>query len=570
MKHRFTFETTFWVLIIAAAVLFRIVLLQVPALTESEAAVALQAVHLAEGERILVSQTPLAVLLSGMLFYLFDATPFLARLLSMLSGAGLVYGVFLVRHKIGKSVALLLALLIAIDPGFVAASRQVDSPMLGMLLLFLFLVLLDKRKSILAGVALGLGLLSGLSFWQGTIFLLVSITVWNLLLGKEGDAPWSWLKANARVFWQERGWLGFLSAILITGTFFLIVPGGAGEAFSGLIVYFTGWAGNFKNSLSQFLLLLPSYELMPLVIGLIYGIIATLQRNRRDQFLMLFFLFSLILTLAYPGRNVLDMVWVVLPLLVLSAEAIDKIFSIASQSWLPSAGLGLIVAILVSFALYSSMLVFTQGIGGANFEARLIGLIGAIVVAAILVVMMAWAWSGSVGIAGLGMGLLSIGLIYTVAQGFRATGLGAFPAFELWRNSARIIQPELLVSTLETISSWNNGEKRNTPIAVIGIDSPALQWELRNFPNVRYYSAYPVGEEPEIVITALGSSPAASSSYSGQDFGWASDANWNALIPQEWLNWYLKRNIPEISDTIIVWARTDILPAGKVGSEGKP
>ncbi len=570
MKHRFSYETAIWFFIIVIAVLFRIVLLQMPALTESEAALALQAVHFSQGEQILVSQNPLYVLLSGMFFYLLDATPFLARLLSMISGAGLVFVIFQARHKIDKSVALMIAFLIAIDPGFIAASRQVDSPMIGLLLLVLFLVLLDERKSILAGIVLGLGLLSGLSFWQGTILMLVSIAIWSLLLGKEGDAPWRWLKSSAREFWKERGWLGFLGAILVVGTFFLFIPGGAGEIFSGLIVYFQGWSGNFRNSLAQFLLLLPSYELIPLLIGLIYGIIAVIRRNRSAQFLMLFFLLSLVFTLAYPGRKILDMVWVVLPMLLLSAEAIVKIFRIASQSWLPSIGLGLIVAVLVTFALYSSLLVFTQGIGGANFEARVIGLIGALVVAAILVLMMAWAWSGSVGIAGLGLGLLSIGLIFTLAQGFRATGLGPFPVFELWRNSARISQPELLVSTLESIGSWNNGEKRNTPIAVVGLSSHALQWELRDFQNVLFYSTYPVGEKPEIVITAVGNSPSAASSYSGQDFGWTTDADWNALTPREWLNWFLKRNISKQSATIVIWARTDILPAGKVGNQGIP
>lgn len=566
MKQRFTFETALWIMAAAAAVLFRMVHLGMPGLNDSEAQAALQAINLANGDTVLATHQPLYVLLTGALFRFFGATPFLARFLPALAGSGLVGILFLSRKRLGRRTSLAAAFLAAIDPGFVAASRQVDSPILGMMLLFLFLVLLLNRKYVVAGAVLGLGVLSGMHFWQGIVFLLASSGMFMLLSGKGGSEIWNRIKQSAKEFMGTGGWMGFLGSTLLAGTWMLTVPGGAGEVLTGLAAYWQGWGVPFSNSLTQFILLLPTYELLPLVAGIGFGVFAILRENRRAQFLMLYFLLALILTLAYPARNVLDMTWVILSLLLLTAKAVDELLAQASGNWLPSGGLGLAVAILVTFALYSGLLLFTQGTAGQNLELRIISLIGALVVAAFLIILMAWAWSGPTGIAGLGIGLLALGLCFTVGQSFRASGLGAFPELELLRNSSRTVHPNLLVSTLESISSWNNGAKNDTPIAVVGEDSPSLRWELRNFTRAAYYSAFPAGETPEIVITTIQSSPASPSSYTGQDLVWTSDAEWGALTSQEWLNWFLKRSVPSIDRSVIVWGRTDIMPVGQSGT----
>lgn len=570
MKHRLTLESALWITVAAVAVLFRMIHLSQPGLNDSEAQVALQAASLAGGSTVLAASHPLYVLLTGAMFALLGPTTFLARLLPALAGAGIAGVLYLGRKYLGRQVSLLAAFLAAVDPGFVAASRQADSPMPGMLLLFLFLVLFLNRKHKLAGAVLGLGLLSGLHFWQGFVLLAVTTGLYMLITGRSFE-PWlAGAKKLAAEFFLQKGWISFLAVILLVGTLMFTFPGGAGEVLAGLTAYWQGWGAAFKDSITQYVLLLPSYELLFVAAGIGYGIHSILRGNRRSQFLMLSFLLALILTLVYPARNVLDMVWVVLPLLLLASDAIYALVRLSQDNWLPSAGLGLAVAILVTFALYSGLLIFTQGIGGQNMEIRIISLVGALVVAAILIILMAWAWSGPTGVAGLGMGLLALGVCYTIGQSYRAAGLGAFPEQELWRNSSRVVHPELLVSTLESISAWNNGTTNDTPIAVIDVDSPSLHWELRNFKRTDFYSAFPAGENPEIVITTIQSSPASSFSYTGQDLEWNSNAEWGSLTSQEWLNWYLKRSLPVVSKTVIVWGRTDIMPVGQSGTGELP
>ncbi len=197
MKNtRFTIEKTLWLIIFVAAIFFRVVQLDNPALNDSEAQLNMQAVRLAEGEKTLVSENPLYVIVSGLLFFLFDASPFLARLLPFLAGVVVIAVLYLSRQFLGKEIAFLAACLMTIDPAFVAVSRQVNYPIMGILFLLLFFILLEKNRTIMAGMVLGLGLFSGIHFWQGILYLIVVVGLWRFLLGSDGNAPWFWFSTR--------------------------------------------------------------------------------------------------------------------------------------------------------------------------------------------------------------------------------------------------------------------------------------------------------------------------------------------------------------------------------------
>lgn len=568
IKRGFTLEKVLWLGALIVMVFLRSVQLNQPTLNDSEAQLAMQAVQLANGEQTVLSQNPLYVVITGAFFRFFDSTTFLARFLPMVAGIGLLGVVYLLRNRLGREIALIAAWFLAIDPGFVSVSRQADSPIMGMVLFFLLFALLENKKVILAGFVLGLGLLAGISFWQGIIYSAIVIAIWKILLWKNGNEPWIWIKDKAVDFWQNKGWIGILGAVLVAGTMVFWVPTGIGDLFSGIVDFFAGWGKGYHNSLLQLVAIIPVYELIPMILGLVYGVIATVRRNRIGQFLFLFWLIAMIMTLSYPGRNVMDMIWVVLPMIILAASGLFELFTIVREAWLPTLGLGAAVAFLFTFAIYSGVLIMTLGASGRELEVRIASMVGALVIAGVLVGMMIWAWSGIVGFSGLAMGLILIGFFFTVSQAWKATGLGAHPALELWRNSSRVNDADLLVSTIEAIGSWNNGEKIDTPVAVVNFPSPSMQWALRDFDFVQQYSSFPVGQNPEIVITPIGEQPASTDSYTGQDFIWKTDAEWDSLTNQEWMDWFFRRQVVSTKQTIILWARTDILPAGKANSGG--
>jgi hypothetical protein len=93
----------------------------------------------------------------------------------------------------------------------------------------------------------------------------------------------------------------------------------------------------------------------------------------------------------------------------------------------------------------------------------------------------------------------------------------------------------------------------------MGIDSPALEWLLRNH-NVEVISALDPLVAPPLVITPLMDDLGLPSAYRGQDFTWRQGAAWNALQPTDRLSWFVFHKVPLESETIILWARDDLFP----------
>ena len=124
--------------------------------------------------------------LTGGLFYLFQSSAFLARMLPALFGSILVGVPFLLREQMGKKAGLLFALFLAVDPALVAASRQADSLMIAVASLLLFGLFVLKKQPEWSGVFLALTLLSGPDLWPG-LLALAGAGVWLLLRKKRLD-----------------------------------------------------------------------------------------------------------------------------------------------------------------------------------------------------------------------------------------------------------------------------------------------------------------------------------------------------------------------------------------------
>src|SRR3990172_7497091 len=116
-------EHLLYSLIIFLALVLRFASLEDLALNEFEATAALPASELAGGAHPTLGEQPGYVVLTSLLFGLFGSTEFAARLWPALFGLALVALPYFWRDLLGKKVALILAFLLAIDPGLVAVSR---------------------------------------------------------------------------------------------------------------------------------------------------------------------------------------------------------------------------------------------------------------------------------------------------------------------------------------------------------------------------------------------------------------------------------------------------------------
>jgi hypothetical protein len=100
----------------------------------------------------------------------------------------------------------------------------------------------------------------------------------------------------------------------------------------------------------------------------------------------------------------------------------------------------------------------------------------------------------------------------------------------------------------------------------MGIDSPALEWILRDR-QVEVVSTLNPQVAPPIVITPMMEGLGLPAAYRGQDFTWRQFPQWEAIKVSDWIRWLVFRQLPRENETIIVWARDDLFPDARETSQ---
>lgn len=94
------------------------------------------------------------------------------------------------------------------------------------------------------------------------------------------------------------------------------------------------------------------------------------------------------------------------------------------------------------------------------------------------------------------------------------------------------------------------------PVVIAGIDSPALEWLLRDRP-VEVRTAAGAESKPPMVITPDTQDPVLVTGYRGQSFVWRSKPTWRLFKFAEWLPFHESTHENE---TVILWVRNDLFP----------
>src|SRR5512139_1411698 len=168
---RLKYEGWLYGLAFLIALGLRLLQLGTAPLTDSEAELAMQAFQIANGTRPLLGPQPAYILLTSVLFLIFESSNFMARLVPALVGSAMVFAPLFFREKLSPRPALILAFLFAIDPGLVALSRLAGGVVLAVTFTLFAWGMWNRRSFILAGVFAGLALLSGTSIWMGLLGL---------------------------------------------------------------------------------------------------------------------------------------------------------------------------------------------------------------------------------------------------------------------------------------------------------------------------------------------------------------------------------------------------------------
>lgn len=571
MKNReFTNEHFLYLLALALALALRLTGLGQPGLSEFEAGWAMQAYGVSEGGAAAISGQPAYVIPTGFLFWLLGSGEALARFLPALVGSALVLLPFALRDKIGKEGALLAAFGLALDPGLMSAARVAGGPMMALSFVTLTLTALWRGKPSLAGVLGALALMSGPETLTGLAGLSVAVLLWSLW-GKEESL-------TLPVDTLKQAGLAAGVTVLAAGTLFLRYPQGISAMFAAIPDFFTDWLGGEGVPLVQALAALPVYQPAALVFGLLAAANKETRQDPFGRFLVVWFVSAAAFVLLSPSRQAVDLIWALLPLWGLAGMQLSRYFRSSDGNRMAVWGqAGLMVLFLVYFWMNQGRLAMMNFDGlSAEFNLFRLNEFGPVtqkyvmlsitnvlvpVFAAAAVVLIGLGWGFEEAERGTVLGALAALGLYVFSVGWRSAHVPEAVVNELWYPNPGPSQSELLRDTVEELSEWSTGHKQTIELVYLD-DSASLAWTLRDFPRAQFANQLPVGELPPVVIFRLGAvdDTRLSPSYRGQSFNWDTEKAWESALPGEFSKWWVYREAPIVSQTMVLWARADLFP----------
>jgi len=580
MKHRrLTLEDSLYLLAFLVGFGLRFLRLGAAPLDDFEAGWALQALQLASGgERGLpvFGPQPAYINLTGIFFALFSASNFLARFWPAFAGSILILAPAFFRRYLGRTAALVFAFGLAFDPGLTSVSRLAGGPMLAVAFGTLALGAWISDRAILAGIFVGLALLSGPQILTGILAFILTWLVARLL-----GFRWQPLEVNPETQPRLRQALVAAGvATLVLASMFFYSPQGLAAWFETIPVYLSGWATPGAVPALRVLAALPIYQPLALILALVAvgGALASLFRptfasqealsanpyiqTELRLLLFLWFLFSLLLVVVYPARQVADLAWLLVPLWGLAAIQLSNYISIEDGD-LISAGQALLIVLLMIIFWLNLAGLATTGSDPDEIQARLGILLSVLALIALTTILIALGWSWDHSRRGLTWGA-SAGLgLYLFSVMWGATQLRPKQAEELWSPIPAPGQVSLLLETLQELSEWKTGFQNQVDVNV-SLESPALGWLLHDFPDAHFVREPLPGQMPSILITSDQEKPALAAAYRGQDFVWDVYPGWSGGLPDNAIHWLTFRLAPLQENHVILWAREDIFPGGSL------
>jgi len=561
-SSRLKYEGWLYWLAFLLALGLRIIQLGATPLTDSEAQFALQALHIARGQEALLGPQPAYILFTSIFFLVLESTNFMSRFVPAIVGSLIVFTPYYFREKIKHRPALILAFLFAFDPGLVALSRQASGTILAVTFLLFAWGLWINQRAIPAAIFAALALLSGPSIWSGLLmFGLTSIFLQGMKNRAKESQP-------VEIFPLL---IAFIVVVILGGTLFLTTPNGLSALFNSLPAYLRGWVTPSVFTPGRILFAFFAYE--PL--GIFLAIMALIRgfRLQSVRYIKWSIWLGVSLLVAMFYRQASELAWVIIPLLVLAARELSRSFDIYLDERVEIslvAGAIMILLIYIWFNVASiglnpyeqfnpTVLPFFGSTTQLPFGARYVVLFGAMLILAVCITLVAFGWSPRTARLGTTWSFSVFLCIYALAAAWGASGTRTPNGVELWLPDQPPTQADLLMSSVNDISLFSRGQIEAQPVMIMGIDSPALEWDLRDH-DVEIVSVLDPLNAPPIVITPLMKELALPSAYRGQDFTWRQPPLWDTIQSPEWFRWLVYRQLPRETETIILWARDDLFP----------
>ena len=462
---------------------------------------------------------------------------------------------------------LILALFIALDPGLVSLSRQAASPILAVAFLLFAWGYYTQNKASLAGFFAALALLSGPSIWAGLLALGITwaiVQAINSLRSRKSGESLETIAADPTTtdhplpaFDYRTSIISLVATFLIAGTLFFIVPNGLSAALASIPAYIRTWLTDSNVPVSQLLFSLLIYQPLIFLLAIFAIIRGWRTGSSRIIALSIWFFVALLLAIFNPARQMAGLVWALIPLLAMAAFELTRNVDIYFEERIEVIGVVFLTAFIWVFAWLDFSGLVWLPTDSREYIMRVWLLIGSLFLLVMSLLLVAAGWSIRIARIGGIMGLALAFGVLGLAGALGAAGLRgqAFP--ELWWPENLPAQADVLESTVSDISEWGLGNDHAGAVMIAGVDSPALEWALRDH-QVVVAKSLDISSAPYFVITPLQDDPALASAYRGQDFTWRQTPIWNIALSQEWIRWVSLREMPQSGETIILWARDDL------------
>jgi 4-amino-4-deoxy-L-arabinose transferase-like glycosyltransferase len=585
------------------ALVLRLTNLGVVPLSDAEAAQALVAWNIYQDQPLdQVGYSPLIATLNLVGFALLGGSEFAARLGPALLSVALVLLPNGLRRYLGRAGALAASALFAISPTAVFLSRSVTGDIgaaVGGLALTVGLFgWLDwesnwrsSRLSWLIVAAVGLVLLLTASpSAYSTLALLLGFVVLTAVVGDKRHAATA-REGVAALRDQLVSWGSFVLVLVIgllaVATALLFNLDGLGATVDLLTIWLRGFAPALAASGAYpAIFLITFYEALVLLAGL-FGLSVSLMRRRLfDLFLAWWFLGGIALNLLRSGRTQGEVLISLVPLTLLAGLALGMLWdSLREEGSWQKEGILFLTGLIIGGYAYVSLMMYTRS-GGLTLWLPVAGL-GLFVG---LVVLFGLWYDGVSALRGAALVVVILLLIVTVAIGARLNNQQlADPRQPLVGVPAAGGIPDL-VTTVEQLSSWRAGDRYLLSVTGDRRLGPAVEWGLRRFQNVTWLdkleSLSPIGPsdasqsktyelaESTVLLTLADDALSLDEGYVGQDF--AVRAFWSpaGLGGQSLIRWIVLRtaNTPVTYERAVLWVEgppppEDLEEEGEAGGE---
>jgi hypothetical protein len=177
-------------------------------------------------------------------------------------------------------------------------------------------------------------------------------------------------------------------------------------------------------------------------------------------------------------------------------------------------------------------------------------------------VLIGWGWSIKSAVSGLSLAIIFILTLFHFSISVHATGITSRPESELWWLDHYFKGSELITTTVEDISMWNTGFKKRIDVALVGIDSPSIEWALKE-QGIAKYNVIPSSETPSVMIMKESKDLTIKNEYRGQKFTLHSFPMWTINLEQsltsiDFYRWLFLRDGFIKNEDAELWARADL------------